>query len=87
MKHMKRYIEEIDTDKSDFIFHKYAGKENIHEDGLGDKIVVLYEFLDFFKCTYKNPIIPGMFSIVQFQKDSFFISLYSFCSRRFVVRA
>lgn len=49
MEHMKCYVGEINTKKSNLVFRKNIGKEDIHEDDMENRMHVLYGFLKIFK--------------------------------------
>lgn len=49
VKYMKRYIDKVDTKKSNLVFCESTGKEDIHEYDMENRMPVLYEFFNFFK--------------------------------------
>lgn len=49
MKYMESYVNEINAQKSNFIFYEGTGKEDIHENDMENRMQVLYRFFIFFK--------------------------------------
>lgn len=56
MEYMERYVDEIDAEKSDFIFRESTGEEYIHGVGMENRMSVLYGFFNFFKYTRKKVV-------------------------------
>lgn len=63
VEYMERYIEEIDAEKSDFIFRESTGKEYIHGVDMENRMSVLYGFFNFFKYTRKKVVRDGKYGI------------------------